>query len=480
MDAQEAAQELLARREARKGLLPFTQYTHPKYAAGRPHTVIAEACDRLLFGDLDRVMFLAPPRHGKTELVSRRLPALALGHFPDWPIISGSSVQGLADDIGREVRDILASPDYGNLFDTRLAEDSQARGKWSTDQGGGYYAVGVGAAVMGRGGRLIIIDDPYATWEDAQSEATRNRVWQWYCNTIYNRQMDGVKICIINHRMHEDDLCGRLLEAEKAGGDKWHVVNLPAVSEGQALWPERYPIEVLDRIKAVMMQGNPIAWSALYMQDPTPEDGSYFKRAWFDGRRYTETPKGLNIYMTGDFAVSEGEGDYSAVLVWGVDHDGKVYVLDHWTAQVGSDKWTWQIVRMMQQWKPWAFAAEAGVIRKSVEPFLRDTMDRENVSTMLEWLPTTGDKPAMCRAFQGLQSCGRIYWPKVQWADEVIVRLLKFPGGSHDDDVDACGVFGRFITSVWDAQRPPAPETVPDWNAPIQLGQIMKRKRKPD
>jgi hypothetical protein len=183
-------------------------------------------------------MLLVPPRHGKSELASIRLPAWFLGRQPHKQFLSVSATEGLASDFGRAVRNTINSAEYRAIFDTTLAEDSQAKGKWHTSAGGIYYSLGIGGSVLGRGGDCILIDDPYASMQDALSELTRKNVWDWYTGTAYNRLMPGGSIVVINHRMHEDDLCGRLLAQQAAGGDKWEVVELPAINDaGEALWP---------------------------------------------------------------------------------------------------------------------------------------------------------------------------------------------------------------------------------------------------
>jgi hypothetical protein len=152
------------------------------------------------------------------------------------------------------------------IFDTTLAEDSQAKGKWHTSDGGIYYALGIGGSVLGRGGDVILIDDPFGSMQEAQSELERKNVWDWYTGTAYNRLMPGGAIVVINHRMHEDDLCGRLLAQQAAGGDQWEVVELPAINDdGEALWPDAYPIEALHRIR---LNSQARFWSALYQQRP--------------------------------------------------------------------------------------------------------------------------------------------------------------------------------------------------------------------
>ena len=148
-----------------------------------------------------------------------------------------------------------------------------AKGKWHTSAGGVYYSVGIGGTVLGRGAHVMLIDDPFASMDEALSEATRKKVWDWYTGTAYNRLMPGGAIVVISHRMHEDDLAGRLLAQQPAGGDRWEVVELPAIDDhGMALWPEAYPIAALERIR---LNTQPRFWSALYQQRPTPDTGDY-------------------------------------------------------------------------------------------------------------------------------------------------------------------------------------------------------------
>jgi len=183
----------------------------PRYRTAAHHRVIAGHLERIERGEIDRLMLLVPPRHGKSELASHRFPAWYLGRQPHSQFLSVSATESLATDFGRAVRNTIDSPDYRSIFSTTLAEDSQAKGKWHTSEGGIYYAVGIDGGVLGRGGDVVLIDDPYATMKDAMSELTRKNVWDWYTGTIYNRLQPGGAIIVINHRMHEDDLSGKLL-----------------------------------------------------------------------------------------------------------------------------------------------------------------------------------------------------------------------------------------------------------------------------
>src|SRR5579883_1901603 len=205
MTPQRAAAELIRRLDASQSLIKFTEFTYPRYRTADIHRKIAAQLERVERGEIDRLMLLVPPRHGKSELASRRFPAFYLGRHPDRQFISASASGLLAEDFGRDVRNIIASPEYAAIFGTRLAQDSQAKDRWNTAEGGSYYSVGISGAVMGRGAHVFMIDDPFGTMADARSETERRNVWQWYTGTVYNRLEDNGAIVIINHRMHEDD-----------------------------------------------------------------------------------------------------------------------------------------------------------------------------------------------------------------------------------------------------------------------------------
>ena len=470
---QEAAQELLARRQARKGLTEFVAYTTPRWEPSRIHREIGEAFDAVMRGEIDRVLLQCPPQHGKSTMASKRFPAYVLGRTPHTDIISASATASLAEEFGGEVRNCIRSNEYRALFpDITLREDSQAKGRWATNEGGSYYAIGVGGQLFGKGAELGLIDDPFGSWEDAQSELNRKKVYDWYTGTFYNRIRPDGRIIVIQHRMHEDDLVGLLIEAEKHGGDRWKIIKLPAdISDPP--WPERYDSEALERIKSnVILFGGMRKWNALYLQDPTPEEGSYFKRDWF--RRYIEAPTNLNCYVTGDFAVSADEGDYTELAVWGVDSTDKVYALDWWAGRKTADIWIDRLLDLVESYKALRFVGEMGPIRRAIEPLLERRMRERGVFVACEWLPTNADKAAQARSFQGLASLGRIYWPQVEWAERVIDQCLRFPGGRFDDAVDACSIFGRFIASTWAARSEPAPVAT-DWDAPLRISDFFKK-----
>jgi len=449
---QAAALELLKRRKARTGLIPFTEYTNHAYEPAPPHSEIAEKLEAVERGEIDRLMIFMPPRHGKSELASRRFPAWYMGRNPQKQIIAASYNSDLASDFGREVRNIIRTNEFSRLFNVKLAEDSRAAGRWNTDAGGAYVAAGVGTAVTGRGAHILLIDDPVKDREEAESELRRETIWNWYTSTAYTRLMPGGAVILIQTRWHEDDLGGRLLEAENNGGDKWVKVNLPAIKDGQALWPERYNVDALKRIKAAI---GPRDFEALYQQNPTPDDGTFFLRDWF--KRHDDAPAKGHIYITSDYAVTEDGGDWTAHLVWNY-HEDTLTLIDGWTGQTSADVWIEELLRLVKQHKPLCYFGEAGVIVKAVKPMLTRRMNELRVFARTEWIPSISDKPTRARAFQARAAMGKVSLPKTDLGEKVLNQLLSFPAGKHDDLVDTCALMGMVIDMAHPGFTPAAPE----------------------
>lgn len=449
--------EALRKQLARRKLLAFTEYTNPVYIPAGHHQRIAAKLEAVERGEIDRLMIFMPPRHGKSELASKRFPAWCLGRDPKRQIIAASYNSDLASDFGRNVRNIVAAPEFGQVFSgVSLASDSQAANRMNTNRGGTYVAAGVGTAVTGRGADIALIDDPFKDREEADSERRRETVWDWYRSTLYTRLMPGGAVVLIQTRWHEDDLAGRLLaqEGQKEGGGQWDVLELPAIdTNGSALWPEWYDVPALTRIKDTIGARE---WSALYQQSPQPDEGTYFQRDWLT--EWDALPA-LNFYGTSDYAVTDGAGDYTVHRIWGVDKDGMIYRVDGWRGQSTSDVWIDQKIDLIKKWKPLAWFGEAGVIQKAIEPMLRRRMVERNVFCRLEFLSSISDKPTRARGFQARAAMGKVRFEP--GAD--VSEHLMFPAGKHDDDVDCSSLIGRAIDMAHPAivKTAPAPVAEP-------------------
>jgi predicted phage terminase large subunit-like protein len=361
-------------------------------------------------------------------------------------IMSASYNLDKAQEFGGEVRDIVQSHEYARLFpNVALKEDTRAKGFWRTEQGGFYIAAGVGTALTGRGtvGPIVLIDDPLKDRAEADSERHRQNVKSWYSSVVLSRFPKA--IIVVQTRWHEDDLTGWLLEEQAKGGDEWDILELPAISPGgEALWPEFYPIDVLERLKKSTI---PRDWSALYQQKPTPDEGAYFKRDWF--RWYQERPKHLRIYGASDYAVTDAGGDYTVHVVIGIDPDDNIYVLDLWRGQTTSDQWVQAVIDLMREHKPLMWVEEQGQIIKSIGPFLEKRMREERVYCRREQVASAADKPTRGRSIQARTAMGKVYLPeKASWVNDFTSELLMFPAGKHDDQVDAFGLIGRMLDEL--------------------------------
>jgi predicted phage terminase large subunit-like protein len=367
----------------------------------------------------------------------------------------------MAADFGRDVRNLVDTIQFQQVFPgVKLAQDSKAKDKWHTQAGGVYYAVGIGGQLLGRGGDLMMIDDPFGTMADAQSEIERRNVWEWYQGTLYNRQEQNAAIVVINHRMHEDDLSGRLLAQQAAGGDRWEVVEFPAFcveperdltgrEEGDALWPAKYPVEALERLKRNTL---PRYWSALYQQRPTPDDGTYFLREWLRPTMLKQLPARatLEVYGASDFAVTDGDGDYTVHVLIGVDPEDKLWLLDIWREQCSPDVSVEAWCDLVIKWKPLGWASEKGVIDRSIGPFLRKRAQERKAWMTVTTFPTnTGNKEIRAQSIRGRMGLMGLHVPvDAPWYADFERELLAFPAGKHDDQVDAIAWIGHLIDQM--------------------------------
>ncbi len=433
----------------------YVEYTKPDWETAKHHSEIFEVLTALESGEITRLIIEAPPRHSKSETASRRFPAYCMGRTPNLQVVCSTYNQDFANDLGRDVRGIIGSPEHLQVFpDCGLRSDSKAADRFHTTNGGIYVAVGTGSALTGRGMDIGIIDDPFKDREEAESERTRQRKWDWFRSTFYTRQMPNARLLVMATRWHEDDLTGRILEHE---GDRWHRLHLPAISdEGsadeEALWHEWYPLATLYDIRRTIGARD---WLSLYQQSPTSEEGTIFQREWFTKHVYKTLPDELNYFMSGDFAVTEGGGDFTELALWGVSATGHLYAVDWWYGQTTADVWIERLLDMVASQPVLTFVGETGQIRRAIEPVLTRRMRERETYTRMEWLPHgTANKQANARSFQAMAAFGRVHFPYHHvWAERIIDQLLKFPDGRLDDGVDACSLMGRYMDKAHDATK---------------------------
>ena len=306
---------------ARTDLACYALVMCPDYRLANHHRILIEKLEQVERGAIKRLMIFMPPRHGKSLTGSCLFPAFYLGRNPKRSVIAASYGAELAEDFGRRVRNFMSDPLHMAIFPgCRLSADSAAQRRFDTTAGGSYYAVGRGGAVTGRGADLLLLDDLLKDSEEARSETTRRSMHDWFRHVAYTRLAPGGALVLIQTRWHDDDLPGRLLREH--ADENWDVINLPAIAEqddefrkpGDALWPERFPLETLKAIRSAI---GGAAWTSLYQQQPSAAEGAIFKREWW--RFFREQPACRRIVQSWDTAFKSGaENDYSVCTVWGV------------------------------------------------------------------------------------------------------------------------------------------------------------------
>lgn len=263
------------------------------YLMGWVHQEVCDLCDAFVEAVekqlSPRLIIQLPPRTGKSEIISRALPAYILGQHPEWEVVCSSYNADLAADFGRDVRSLLHDPIYRDLFPrVEVQKDSNSVSYVRLSAKGSYTAVGVGGTLTGKGAHCLLIDDPVKSREDADSEVISDATWKWYQSVARTRLAPGGGLIICQTRWSTQDLAGRLIERmnERADAEKFHVYSYPALAtedephrkQGEALHPERWPVAELEKVRGAL---DAREWSALYQQNPTPDCGLFFDREWF-------------------------------------------------------------------------------------------------------------------------------------------------------------------------------------------------------
>ena len=478
-DARRAARTS-APHPGRDSLIEYCKHTIQGYATP-PHIVeIAQHLEAVERRALDRLMIIEPPRHGKSLLASQRFPAWFMARNPRAEMIHASYGGELVQGFGRRVRNLMMNAGHTDVYpDSGLSKDSSAANLWATTEDGIYVAAGVGGPITGRGADLLLIDDPVKSREEADSEIMRNRVWDWYVNDAYTRLLPRGRIVLITTRWHEDDLAGRLLEAQKTGGDEWTVLHHPAVNaDGEALWPERYPLPELDRIRKNI---GARAWQALYQGTPAPATGLVFRAEWVLRGIAPPVPE-MRRYIATDYARSESRGDYTVIMALGVDRADRLWVLDVWRRQAQPDKWTPALADMVTRWEPVMVLEEAGPIQKTVAGFIDKEMRERRIHVRREQLPSVVDKETRARGIEGRMAAKGLYIDHAApFAESLIAELMAFPSAQHDDQVDCLSLIGRLGAALQGPREESKPKPPPGMISTMDLikgrGPGLRRKR---
>jgi predicted phage terminase large subunit-like protein len=482
----EMAKAERARRElARRGLVAFSEYVGaPFYKAAAHHRIVASKLEQVYRyietkgqEGIGRLMIFEPPRHGKSEQVSRLFPAWLLGKLPDARVILTAYGADLASADSRAVRNYVMGERYRAIFGdlgtaeapVELSSDSTAANAWdlAAPHRGGVVAAGIGGGITGKGAHLLVIDDPFKNRDDAESEPYRKKAMSWYKSSAYTRLEDGGAIVVTHTRWHPEDLAGQLLSlmaTDPLLADQWEVVFLPALAleekeycqneaefqrnlarglylpqadplgrkPGEALWPEKYPKAALVKIG---FNVGPYETAALYQQSPRPATGGFFDEANFE--IVNGAPAGLSWVRYVDLALGKTQrADWNATLATALDEStGIIYYRDMLRVHELDD--------FLTQAKSWMLSdAENGVVwgvedvnfqTLALRQFLKD---KDLVAIPISPVSPDADKVSRARAVQTRSRQGLVRLVRGAWNQTFITEALSFPGGVHDDQID--------------------------------------------
>jgi len=431
--------QLEIQEKAKNNFIDFVKYVWPEAILGAHHTKMANAFDRVASGDLKRLIINMPPRHTKSEFASYLLPAFIMGKKPKTKIIEATHTGELAVRFGRKVRDLMGLDKYAEVFpDVELKQDSKAAGRWDTNHGGEYFAVGVGGAMTGRGADLLVIDDPHSE-QTLMSNAGFDDAWDWYTGGPRQRLQPGGAIIVVMTRWHQKDLTGQLLRAQSRDplADQWEVVELPAIMpSGKSCWPEYWSLPELERVKASIP---PSKWNAQYQQNPTGDDNAILKREWWRIWEGEKVPPLQYVIQSYDTAFSKTQlSDYSAITTWGVFQENESGPPNLMLLHAEKGRWEFPELKRiaLEQYKFWEPETVIIEAKSSGLPLTQEL--RQTGIPVVNFTPSRGnDKISRAQSIAPLFEAGMIWAPDQQWAHEVIEECAAFPNGEHDDFVDS-------------------------------------------
>lgn len=444
---------------SRESMEYFTTWTFPEYEVNWHHRLIFNTLDRFIYtNEINRLMICTGPRHGKTEIVSRRLPAFIFGLFPNDSIIAASYSDDLASSNNRDVQRIIESEKYQLIFPfTRLSQGRDGFKRTNdlfeiVNHSGYYRSAGVGGGITGKGANWLLLDDLVKNQDEADSPTFRKKIWDWYTSTAYTRLEKNAKIILIMTRWHEDDIAGRLLQLQKKDplADKWTVLNLPVVCEspkdsrdprkiGEALWPNKYDEKTLATMKATVGMR---VWNGLFQQRPSAAEGGIFKRHLW--KFYERLPEKFDkIIQSWDLTFKKkDDNDFVAGHILG-KVGANIYLLDRVHARMS---FTESLSALESMSKKWPEARTKWIEAKANGDALVDML-KDKVPGLILVEPK-GGKLARANAITPYHEAGNLFLPSLElcsWVADFIEEHANFPNDAHDDDVDA---FSQGVTNL--------------------------------
>lgn len=441
---------------SRTSFIDFIDYLwDDEYAWNWHHVHLAQKLEAFYLGEITRLMVFMPPRHGKTELVSRLFPAYIFGRNPDARVIACSYSADLASAINRDVQRYMVSDRYQDVFEdsslnnkpaSTMLEAKRTGNRFEiVNHGGSYTSAGVSGPIVGKGADCLIIDDPVKNHQEAESETFRERTFQWYSSDAYSRLEKGGKVLLVMTRWHEDDLAGRLLQKSKEDpdADKWDIVSFPAIREdalnvedprevGEALWQDKYDLDALATIKS---QLGSKYWASLYQQQPAAQEGNLLKRSWFKTYDPSDIRVGtVNFYIDSAYTANKNN-DSTAILAF-TRVGQELYILHCESVRLEFP----ELIKFIKSYvKEHGYTNSSRVI---IEPkasglSIYQQIQRDTGLNIIKDKPPKDKKATRVQAVSGKIESGRVVVPKYgSWVGAFIDECCAFPSGKFDDKVD--------------------------------------------
>lgn len=419
------------------------------------HKHLAETLQEFVCGDIDRLIVSMPPRHGKSEQVSRLLPAYIFALQPNARIIACSYSASLAQLMNEDVQRIMLGDVYHWAFphaslnpDRVVTELKPKRNRTQFDiigHSGRYLCAGVAGPVTGVGADYIIIDDPVKSVKESESPLVREQIYRWYQGTLYTRLEKGGKVLLTMTRWHHDDLAGRLIrdaERPNSNAQPWTIVNFPAIKEddsnpfdqraiGQPLWESKYNREVLEEIRYNLQS----YWYPLYQQKPQSDEGSIFKREWFR----TYDPQGVTFRNPSayvDTSYTSNEGNDRTAIIWYEKKGNDLFIIHSaavWKEFPEAVKWIQEQAYSIGHPSSKIYVEPKASGLSIIQYLKRHT----NLNVIQDKAPTES-KEVRAKAVTPFVEAGRVYLPEyAHWLDEFYHEVVGFPKVKHDDILDA-------------------------------------------
>lgn len=477
----ELAQHLLRLRDAQDTFEGYVRLHYPKWELPSFQLKLIHTLDAFERGELEcnNILITMPPRHAKSTFSTVLFPCYYMARDPLRYAMTCSYNAQLATDFGRQVRMHIENPLTGQAFpDLHLSKESRAADTWRTEEGGAYFAVGIGGTTSGRPANLLIVDDPIKSREEAESITVRNRVWDYYSSALTTRlqpQSSGKphgQIVILT-RWHPDDLAGRIMKSQDWAEGRWMHINFPAIvevpkahptsrrrlppdhpqyldkdaytrvsptkryiqeMEERPLWPERFSLDELKRRERL----NPREFASLYQQRPYIEGGNLIKTEWWQTYPDDMNPENFQTLIIGvDTAFKKTENaDFSVAMVAGMDRNGDIYIVDIMRGKYDFPELKQRLTRLNSKWRGRGLRGIYIEDKASGQSLLQE-LKRQSGMSVIPY-KVVHDKVARVNATLPLIQSGRVLLPEsAPWLDDFVNECVTFPGANHDDQVDA-------------------------------------------